>query len=126
MGTIVEVHHDEKGIRWPKSVAPFLVHLVTLRAKEKEAQERMVETGEALYRELTDADVDVLWDDRAEASPGEKFADADLLGLPLRLVVSEKTLREDAVEWKERHEQEGALVRIRDVSERVVAFCADV
>ncbi len=125
MGTIVEIHHDDHGIVWPKSVAPFLIHLITLKAKDEGVQEKIFETSEALYRELTDRGVEALWDDRAEASPGEKFADADLLGLPLRLVVSEKTLRENAVEWKERNEQEARLVKATDIGEEVRAFATE-
>lgn len=87
MGTIVEVLSDEKGIVWPESVAPFTVHLVELSNGNADVESEAKE----LYRELTEAGVEVLWDDR-EQRAGEKFADSDLLGLPLRVVVSEKTL----------------------------------
>lgn len=87
MGTIVEVGADEKGIVWPKEVAPFAVHLVELGdgtgAVREDAQE--------LYRTLSEAGIDVLWDDR-NIRAGEKFADSDLMGIPLRVVVSEKTI----------------------------------
>jgi prolyl-tRNA synthetase len=122
MGAIVEVFHDDRGIMWPKRVAPALIHLISLKSKEEATQERIDSTSETLYRELVNAGVAVLWDDRTDASPGEKFADADLLGLPLRLVVSEKTLREGSVEWKERVESDGKLVGLSDVLENVSAF----
>ncbi|MCL4733202.1 hypothetical protein KJZ71_05390, partial [Patescibacteria group bacterium] len=66
--------------------------------------------------------IDALWDDREDASPGQKFADADLLGMPLRLVVSEKTLKEDAVEWKFRDSSESRFVTLQDIQEEVEAF----
>ena len=87
MGTIVETLSDEKGMVWPESVAPFRVHLIELSNNNEE----VVKEAEELYRELTGAGVEVLWDDR-DARAGEKFADADLIGIPLRVVVSEKTL----------------------------------
>ncbi len=125
MGAIVEVHHDDRGILWPKRVAPALVHLVSLKAKDESVQEKINATAESLHDALSRAGIEVLWDDRAEASPGEKFADADLLGLPLRLVVSEKTLREEAVEWKERHETDGKLVGLLEILEKVQTFAKE-
>lgn len=97
MGTIVEVFADEKGIVWPEAVAPFRVHLVELANDNSEV------TAEAqeLYRELTSAGIEVLWDDR-DARAGEKFADSDLLGISLRIVVSEKTLAAGKFECVER------------------------
>ena len=82
MGTLVEVSHDEKGIIWFPQVAPFQVHLVSLPGGEAHA--------ERLYKELNEKNIEVLWDDRS-VSTGMKFADADLIGIPLRLVVSQKT-----------------------------------
>jgi prolyl-tRNA synthetase len=93
MGTIVELLSDEKGIIWPESVAPFAVHLVELSNGNADVRNE----AEELYRELTQHGVEVLWDDR-DARAGEKFADSDLLGIPLRIVVSEKTLATAAFE----------------------------
>lgn len=118
VGTIVEASHDEKGIVWPMNVAPFHVHVVSLRSKDEAVQSRINSVAQEIYDGLWAAGVEVLWDDR-DASPGEKFADADLIGLPLRLVVSEKTLKEDSVEWKPRTESEAKLVKIADVVEQV-------
>ena len=87
MGLLVEKFSDEKGIVWPESVAPFRVHLIEL----SNGNEEVTKEAEELYAELTRAGVEVLWDDR-DARAGEKFADADLIGIPLRIVVSEKTL----------------------------------
>ena len=87
MGTIVEVFADAKGIMWPKGVAPFAVHLVELSAGNEEVKKH----AEELYRDLQAAGVEVLFDDR-DARAGEKFADSDLIGIPLRVVVSGKTI----------------------------------
>lgn len=121
MGSIVEVHHDEHGIVWPKEVAPFSVYLVSLSSKDAGVREKIDETCTSLMEDLEAAGVEVLWDDR-ETSPGEKFADADLIGIPLRLVVSEKSLAEGSVEWKERSEQESRLVKLADALDEIKEF----
>ncbi len=97
MGLLVEKFADEKGIVWPEAVAPFQVHLVELANDNQDVSAEAAE----LYRELTSAGVEVLWDDR-DARAGEKFADSDLLGIPLRIVVSEKTLAAGKFECVER------------------------
>lgn len=101
MGTIVEISNDEKGIVWPESVAPFKAHLINLSDKKKV-------TSDKLYKTLHDANIEVLYDDRENISAGEKFADADLIGIPYRLVVSEKN--GEMVEVKKRGESESKLV----------------
>lgn len=105
MGVIVEKLHDEKGIVWPEAVAPFGVHLVGLNGK-----------GEDVYSTLQSAGVEVLFDDR-DAGAGEKFADADLIGIPVRLVVSAKT--GEKVEWKKRNEKEAELITLDEVLKRL-------
>ncbi|MDO8632988.1 MAG: aminoacyl--tRNA ligase-related protein [Candidatus Wildermuthbacteria bacterium] len=102
MGTIVELFHDEKGMSWPKAVAPFVVHLVSLEGGESEA--------EKAHGELIKKDVEVLYDDRKEASAGEKLADADLMGLPFRVVVSKKTVEQNAFEVKKRNEEKPQMI----------------
>jgi prolyl-tRNA synthetase len=111
VGAVVETHHDDKGMMWPKSVAPFHVHLVSLRAKASEKQAQIDQAAQEVYEAATRQGIEVLWDDRADVSPGQKFGDADLIGLPLRLVVSEKTLAEQSVEWKVRGSDEVRLVK---------------
>lgn len=106
MAAIVEKFHDEKGIIWPESVAPFKVHLLAFKGAEKEADE--------IYETLLNHKIDVLYDDR-DVSPGVKFADADLIGIPYRLVVSLKTLKQDSVEVKKRAFSEAKLVKIDEV-----------
>lgn len=107
IATIIEVHHDEKGIIWPREVAPFQVHLIYLNNAKKEADK--------LYQDLERRGIEVLYDDRNDKSAGEKFADADLIGIPMRMVVSEKTLARNSVEIKRRGEKEIKLVKISNV-----------
>ncbi len=121
-GSIVEIHHDDKGIIWPKSVAPFAVHLVSLGSKDDTVKQQVLEAAASLHDELEADGIEVLWDDREGASAGEKFADADLIGIPLRLIISEKTLKENSVEWKERHADTSGLVSLADVKEKVASF----
>jgi prolyl-tRNA synthetase len=104
MGTIVEALSDEKGIVWPESVAPFKVHLLSLGDDEKVKEQVM-----KLYGELMDSNIEVLFDDRS-VSNGEKFSDADLLGMPYRIVVSTRSLDAGGVELKKRTEEKGEIV----------------
>lgn len=121
VGTIVEASHDDRGMIWPKSVAPMPVHLVSLSSKDASVQSKIDEVAEGLHDDLIREGINVLWDDRS-ASTGEKLADADLIGLPLRVLVSEKTLKEDAVEWKRRTSTESELVKLQDVLENIRSF----
>jgi len=100
IAAIVEEHHDEHGITWPVSVAPYAVHLVALGGKG-DAAAAVRAAADKLYDELRNAGVDVLYDDR-DASPGVKFADADLVGIPLQLTVGAKGLARGVVERKDR------------------------
>jgi len=104
LGTIVEVNHDDKGIVWPKEVAPFDIHLLEIS-----------ESAGKIYKELEDEGFGVLYDDRQDKSAGEKFAEADLIGIPLRIVVSSKTLEKDSVEIKRRNKEKLELVKIKDL-----------
>jgi len=114
MGTVAEVLSDEKGLVWPKTIAPFLAHLVWIPGEGELA----AEAADRLYDELTKAGVEVFYDDRV-ASAGEKFADADLLGVPYRVVVSDKTLKEKKFEVKERATGD---VKMLDINE-LKALC---
>ena len=103
---LAAVHRDAQGLRWPVALAPYLVHLVALRGGETVAED--------LYRGLQEAGVAVLYDDRAE-SPGVKFTDADLLGLPLRLTVGKRSLRKGGVEVRQRASGEQHLLPLDQV-----------
>lgn len=104
MGTIVEIFHDEKGIIWPESVAPFRAHLLELTAKNSKLKAFV----DKIYNSLQKAGVEVLYDNRKDVTIGEKFADADLIGIPYRLVISEKT--GEKIEVKKRDENKTKLV----------------
>ncbi|MBI2338603.1 proline--tRNA ligase, partial [Candidatus Daviesbacteria bacterium] len=104
LATIVEVYHDEKGIIWPDSVAPFQVHLVGLDLESKEIKEKV----ENIYKLLQTEGVEVLFDDRVDVSAGAKFADADLIGIPYRVVISKRT--GEQLEIKKRSEKETKFV----------------
>lgn len=108
MGTIVEILSDERGIVWPKEVAPFQVHLVRLGMNEK-----TVESADKLYADLRKAGVEVLYDDR-DLRPGEKFADSDLIGIPVRFVISDKTVVENKIEVKMRTSAESELITFEE------------
>lgn len=113
MGTLVEKFNDEKGIIWPKEIAPFAAHLISLGDR-----------GQDVYDCLIKAGVEVLWDE-TERGAGEKFADADLLGIPVRLVVSEKTLRQAQgklmIEWKARNGEKTELVSGEEAIKRLIS-----
>lgn len=115
MGTVVEVNNDEKGIIWPESVAPFKVHIVEVKSKN----EKVATEAEKLYKLLMTEGIEVLYDDRANASAGEKFADADLVGIPWRVVVSEKSLQKGGVEIKKRSEKESEIIATGELLSRL-------
>jgi prolyl-tRNA synthetase len=111
---VLEKHHDDKGIIWPKNLAPFLVEIIPLKM-ESSAQ---AEAAEKIYRELTEAGMEVLMDDRDER-PGVKFNDADLIGLPIRLTIGDKSLKDGKIELKARSGSEVELVALDRVVEAV-------
>lgn len=115
LACIAEEHHDEHGLVWPITVAPFQVHLVLLRGKGTPQAE---ETAERLYADLQSAGVEVLYDDRDE-SPGVKFNDADLIGCPVRVTVSERALTQGGVEMKLRREREKVIVPLAEAVTRL-------
>lgn len=106
MATIVEIHNDEKGIIWPENIAPYKVHLISLDQNE---------TASKTYNDLQKLGIDVLYDDREDKTAGEKFADGDLIGCPIRIVVSKKTLEKDSVELKHRNEKDFKLIKLTEV-----------
>jgi len=111
MAAIVETHHDKNGIIWPESVAPFRVHLIELiGSNEGRGMKSVKGEAEKLYRELQSKGIEVLWDERDDKTPGEKFSDADLIGIPLRVVISEKTLAQNGVEVKKRSSDQTEVV----------------
>jgi prolyl-tRNA synthetase len=112
LACVAEEHHDEHGLIWPVTVAPYQVHLVLLRGKGTPLAE---ETANKLYVDLQAAGVEVLYDDRDE-SPGVKFNDSDLIGLPIRLTISERALDQGGVEMKLRNKPEKSIIRMNDLA----------
>ena len=113
MASIVENSHDDWGIIWPKEVAPYQVLISTIVKGD-----RALEESEKLYKRLLEKGIDVLWDDRKER-PGVKFKDADLWGIPLRIVVGGKSLDEDIVEFKLRSEKDKSLIPLSQIDEEI-------
>lgn len=105
MAAVVEAYHDDKGITWPDNIAPFRVQLITLGVSEA-----VLEQAEELYSLLTQSGVSVLYDNR-DMRPGEKFADADLMGIPHRVVISDKTVAAGTYEYKKRTEHEAGQLK---------------
>jgi prolyl-tRNA synthetase len=117
VATTIEQHHDDNGIRWPMSIAPYQVHLVTL-GREGD----VLAAARSLYDGLESAGVEVLWDDRDER-PGVKFKDADLIGIPLRVTIGSKALAGGNIELKPRTESDpkkADLVPLGDAVRRIV------
>lgn len=109
MATIVEKFNDAKGMVWPKQVAPFQVHLLGLDLKDEAIKTRAHE----VYKTLVGQNIEVLFDDRVETTAGAKFADADLIGIPVRLVVSKRS--GDKIEYKKRNEPKSELLTLDDI-----------
>ncbi|KKS01700.1 MAG: Prolyl-tRNA synthetase [Candidatus Yanofskybacteria bacterium GW2011_GWA2_41_22] len=108
MAVIAEIHNDEKGIIWPENIAPFKYHLIVLDGKNQEAGK--------VYDDLIKSGEEVLYDDREDKTAGEKFADADLIGCPVRIVISEKTLAKNSAEIKKRDKKEIELVSVDKIT----------
>jgi len=107
----VETHHDEKGIVWPKEIAPYQVHLIALDG-----------LGEDLYQELLSQNIEVLFDDRSSVSAGAKFADADLIGIPIRLVISKRSQESGGIEFKLRSGKESKIVDSKNLVSEITSF----
>ena len=110
MGTVVETLSDDKGIIWPETIAPFKVHLLSLGDDESVRAE-----ANKVYDKLVESNIEVLFDDRPLISPGEKFADADLLGMPYRAVVSQRSMKENGIELKKRTDEKGNIVSLDEL-----------
>jgi len=110
MGVLAEIFSDDNGLIWPESVAPFQVHLLVLGEDDTIRAE-----AEKLYTELTEKGIEVLFDDRPDVSAGEKFADADLIGIPYRVVASKRSIADGGYEVKKRTEENGKIVALDEL-----------
>nr|NIW49308.1 proline--tRNA ligase [Gammaproteobacteria bacterium] len=117
LASVAEEHHDDFGLIWPITIAPYHVYMVVLPDKKQEGV--VEEAAEKLYKDLTEAGLEVMLDDRDE-SPGVKFNDADLIGIPMRLTVSGRSLKENSVEYKARNQSEKRLIPLDHVLEEIL------
>ena len=111
LAAAVEQNYDEQGIIWPLALAPYQVYLCTLGKENPEVSS----AAEKLYKDLTAENIEILFDDRQE-SPGVKFNDADLLGIPLRVVISPRTLKSQSVEIKMRSDKESRYLPLDGIT----------
>lgn len=131
MASVVEEHHDEYGLIWPISVAPYTVHLIVLPKKVKKQEENKagdldpVAVAEQLYQEFLSSGVEILFDDRKE-SPGVKFNDADLIGIPIRLTVSGRALKAGGIEVKRRDQKEKNIIPTEEIHKHINAMIAEL
>ncbi len=114
----IEQHYDENGIKWQKSIAPYDVHLICVSAKSEET----VKKSEEVYSELQKKGISILFDDRVDASPGFKFKDADLLGMPLQVIIGEKNLKNGEIELKDRNSGKRWTVAVANIVTEVLNF----
>ncbi len=111
ISTIIETHHDDKGIIWPESIAPYQVHLLGLDLFDESIKAK----AESLYENLKKNNIDVLYDDRDDVTAGAKFADADLIGIPVRLVISKRSLEKGGIEYKKRDQSESKIISDKEI-----------
>jgi prolyl-tRNA synthetase len=114
----IEQHHDENGIKWQRSIAPYNVHLICVNKNS----ESVIHTSEELYAQLKSHGISVLYDDRDDVSPGFKFKDADLLGMPLQVIVGDKNLKNNEIELKDRNTGNRWNVPKDDVIAAILSF----
>ena len=115
MGTITEISNDANGIIWPEAVAPYKVHLISLKGKEGKSSQ----LSRNLYDKMIKSGVEVLFDDRDDVRAGEKFADADLIGIPYRIIVSEKTAEIESAEIKKRGDAKAEILPVGEIMKRI-------
>jgi prolyl-tRNA synthetase len=114
LAAAIEQNHDDKGIIWPLGIAPYQVYLCPLRLEIPD----VAQAAEKVYKDLIKQNIEVLFDDREE-SPGVKFNDADLLGIPLRLTISPRTLQSQSIELKWRKEKQAELVPLQGIELKI-------
>jgi len=119
MGAVAEVFHDEKGLLWPKAIAPFHIYLAAIGKDDKIYAE-----AEQLAKDLEKSGAEVFYDDRRDKKigPGQKFADHELMGMPARIVMSERTMDEGVVEFVDRATGEMQKIKREDVTSFVMRF----
>lgn len=115
MATAVEINHDKKGIIWPEEIAPYRIHLLAIENKDIEVEK----LAEKTYKNLQDCGIEVLYDDRKQISPGEKFSEADLIGIPMRMLISKKLASIDSVEIKKRDDEKKEIIKSKNIISKI-------
>ena len=115
IGAAVEVNNDDKGIIWPREIAPYTAHLIQIGDSAKVSRK-----AEKIYQDLLKQGIEVLFDNRQEKTAGEKFADADLIGIPYRIVISERVLERNSVEIKMRNKQQAKLCLLNQIKSKIL------
>ncbi len=118
MAAVVEIYNDDKGIVWPAPVAPFEAHLIEIPNKSQIQNSKVKNRAEEVYQKLENSGIEVLFDDRENVSAGEKFADGDLIGTCVRLVVSDR-IPEGKLEWKKRDKEKPEIISIEEALRRL-------
>jgi len=111
MATVVEINHDKKGIIWPRELSPFQIHLIEIKSQSPKVKKM----AEKVYNNLQKEKIEVLYDDRDDVSAGEKLIEADLIGIPLRVIISDKTLKNNSLEVKKRNEEKVCLIKFSHI-----------
>lgn len=117
MGTVVECLHDKSGIVWPSQISPFQVHLIAINLEDTRVQNE----ADQVYKQLLDMNIDVLYDDRLNASIGEKFNESDLIGCTKKIIVSKKNIEKGMVELKNRMTGEVEFIDTKELKEKLIA-----
>lgn len=117
MGTIAEIFNDSKGLLWPDTIAPYYVHLIGLDLHDQEIKTQ----AEKIYQDLLSQNVELLFDDRTDITAGAKFADADLIGIPVRLVISKRSLERGGVEFKYRNSENSEILSVETLLKKIIA-----
>jgi prolyl-tRNA synthetase len=111
LATVVEVHHDDKGIIWPMNIAPYNIHVVTIDKKSE-----LTNKSEEIIMMIEEAGFEVLWDDRVDAGAGQKLTDAELIGIPVRIVISDRSLEKGGIEVTDRKTGESEIVELGNIA----------
>jgi len=119
LGVIAEANYDKDGMIWPEEVAPFIYHLLSLSSGDAKMNKIIKKQADLFYTKMLEKGIEVLYDDREDVSNGEKLVDADLLGLPYRIVVSEKTIKNNKFELRERRNRKVKLIKLSDFDKTV-------
>jgi prolyl-tRNA synthetase len=119
MGAMAEISHDQNGLIWPEAIAPYQFYLFPLLGGKTKEDKEVKKQTDILYQKMVKAGLEVLYDDREDVTSGEKLKDADLLGVPKRIIISSRTLQKKSLEIKERKTNKIKLMKIQDFDKSI-------